>query len=310
MNGGNELWKIASRQHGVLGRDDLLARGISPAERETLVGRGLLVPVGRRTYLVGGSARTPEQEVMAACIDAGGVAAEGTACWLHGIGGFGPGRPPAIVALETVRDYRVGGVAVHSATRLSRRDVVRVRGIPTLGVARALFSLAAAVPRVSMVAVENAVDEAVRDGKATDGWLRDTLQRIRCRGRNGVSVFESILDRRELGPTESWLEREFLKLLHASDLARPKVQQVIRREGQIAARVDFLFEREGIVVEVTGQVGHSLIAQRAADARRRNAVAAAGLLVLEFTHEQITREPDYVVDEVRAHIALGRTRVG
>ncbi|MBX3313038.1 MAG: DUF559 domain-containing protein [Actinobacteria bacterium] len=214
------------------------------------------------------------------------------------------------MTLEAVRDYRIGGAAVHSATRLSRRDVVRVRGIPTLGVARALFSIAAAVPRIPLAVVDNAVDEAVRDGKATDGWLRDTLERIRCRGRNGVSVFEAILDRRALGPTESWLEREFLRLLDAADLLRPKVQHVVKREGQVAARVDFLYEREGIVVEVTGHAGHSLIAQRASDARRRNAVAATGLLVLEFTHEQITREADYVVDEVRAHLALGAARAG
>lgn len=247
---------------------------------------------------------------MVACVDGGGVATEGTACWLHGIGAFGPGRPPSVVALEGVRDYRLDGAAVHSATRLHRRDVVRVRGIPTLGVARSLFSLAAAVPRIPLVVVENAVDEAVRDGKATDRWLRDTLQRIRCRGRNGVSTFESILDRRALGPTESWLEREFLRLVDAAGLPRPKVQQVVRRERQMAARVDFLYQRQGIVVEVTGQVGHSLVAQRASDARRRNAIAGSGLLVLEFTHEQITREPDYVVAEVRAQLALGTSRAG
>lgn len=303
MQSKRALWNRAASQHGIVTSSNLHDGGVTRSERATLVSRGVLVPVGRRTYRIAGSPETVDQRVMIACLDAGGVAVEGTACWLHGLGGFGPGDPPSVVSLESRRDYRVPDVAVHSSTRLGRQDLVHVRGIPTVGVARALFSTAAAVPRIPRRVVANAIDEAVRDGKATDAWLWDTLDRIRCRGRNGVSVFESILEARVAGPTESWLEREFLRLMDVADLPRPSVQRIVRRDGKVAARVDFSYDDLGLVVEVTGRVGHSLAIERAHDARRRNSVAAVGLRTIEFTYEQLVDDAPYVMAEMRALVA-------
>ena len=152
------------------------------------------------------------------------MATAGTAAWLHGLSGFGPGTPPAVVALETRRNYRVSASEVHSTTRLHRDDRLLVHGVPTLSVARALFSLAALVPGIPLAVVANAVDEAVRDRKATDAWLRAALERIRCRGRNGVRVFEQILDDRSEAPTESWLGAQVLEVIDRADLPRPTVQ--------------------------------------------------------------------------------------
>lgn len=300
-----ELWTLAAAQHGAVSFDDLARWSISRSQRETLRAQGLLVPSGRRTFVIGGAPRTDRQRVMIACLDAGGVATRGTAAWLHGIGRFLPGDPPEIVARESARDYRAPASDVHSSTNLGPPDVVVVDGIPSLSVSRMLFSLAAAVPSVSFRTVAAAVDEAVRDGKASDPWLRADLERIRCRGRNGVKVFERILDSREDAPTESWLEREFLRLLDRAGVPRPRAQARIERNGTFAARVDFLFEEVGLVVEVSGRVGHSSVDERAADARRRNDLVAVGLRCIEFTYEQVTSEPAYVLDELRPHLARG-----
>lgn len=298
-----DLWSTASAQRGVVTFDDLARYGIRAAARATLLRRGLLRRVGRRTFAVVGAPDDDRQRVMIACLDAGGVATEGTAAWLHGIGRFGPGRPPTVVALESLRDYRLEVSSVRSSTNLGNGDIVAVDSIPTTSVARTLFSLAAAVPRIPYEVVADAVDEAVRDGKATDRWLRAELERIRCRGRNGVTVFERILDRRVNAPTESWLEREFLRLIDGFDLPRPQVQARVRRNGTFAARVDFLFGPQRLVVEVSGRVGHSTASERTVDARRRNDLVAVGLRTLEFTFEQVTREPDYVAGELRSLLA-------
>ena len=89
-----DLWSTASAQRGVVTFDDLARYGIRAAARATLLRRRLLRRVGRRTFAVVGAPDDDRQRVMIACLDAGGVATEGTAAWLHGIGRFGPGRPP------------------------------------------------------------------------------------------------------------------------------------------------------------------------------------------------------------------------
>lgn len=303
----DDLWQRASRQHGLLTTDDL-RQHLTWKQRAGLVERGLLLPIGATTFAVAGAPSTDHQRVLARCFEAKGSATEGTAAWLHGIGGFGPGDPPSVVAREQIRDYRVPVTAVHSSTNLRPRDIVVVDGIPTMNVARTLFSLAAAVPRVRHDDVANAIDEAVRDRKGSDGWFRSELERIRCRGRNGVKVFEAILDARADAPTESALERRFLALAERYDLPRPLVQARVRRGDGRSARVDFLYATERLVIEVTGHATHSTVLQRADDARRRNGLAASGLYVVEFTYQQVEHDADYVADVTRDLVLLRRRR--
>lgn len=61
------------------------------------------------------------------------------------------------------------------------------------------------------------------------------------------------------------------------------------------ARVDFLFAEHGIVVEVSGRLGHSTPAERARDAQRRNELTDLGLRVYEFTWAQVTERPSEVI---------------
>src|SRR5204862_211126 len=80
-----------------------------------------------------------------------------------------------------------------------------IGGIPTTSVARTIFGLAALVPDVSESDLRDIVDVAIRDGHASDAWLLWRLEKLRCKGRNGVSVLEAILaDRDGKGRTESW----------------------------------------------------------------------------------------------------------
>ena len=59
-----------------------------------------------------------------------------------------------------------------------------------------------------------------------------------------------------------------------------------RRGAETFARVDFLFEPFGVVVEVSGRLGHSSPAERARDAQRRNELQDAGRHVFEYTWEE------------------------
>jgi hypothetical protein len=63
------------------------------------------------------------------------------------------------------------------------------------------------------------------------------------------------------------LERRFLELVRTAGVARPRTQVVHRKDGRHVARVDFLFDEEGVVVEVSGRKGHSTPSERARDAQ-------------------------------------------
>ena len=106
--------------------------------------------------------------------------------------------------------------------------------------------------------------------------------------------------------TESWLEREFLRVIETFGLLPPVCQRRIEAHGAFVARVDFAYVELGIVIEVTGAVGHSSPRQRAADAARRNDLATNGLLVLEFTYEQVVGDPAAVAEAITEAIASRR----
>lgn len=222
-----------------------------------------------------------------------------------------PGIPtPSLPDVLVVRRGKPSGSAiatVHTTTWLPSDDLTTVDGIPCTSVARSLFNLASLVPSVPFDTVKGAVDDAVRLGLASDAWLWWRLEKLRCRGRNGVGAMEAVLSRRAAGEvTESWLEQEFLRLLEQAAAPVPVCQRRIRARGAFVARVDFLYEDLGIVVEVTGAVAHSSPEQRARDATRRNRLGMEGFLVIEFTYDQIVGSPDEVIAELWRAISARR----
>jgi hypothetical protein len=288
----------AQTQRGLLTRADLRALGVSADRRHRLVREGTLVQLGCRTFGLAGWPTDHRRRILAACLDTGGVASHMTATWLQGVPNFDPRGLPEVVVGRKTLSARSSLAIVHTTTSLPATDIDNVDGIPVTSMARTLLLLAG-MPGIDHERVRGAVDDAVRMAKASDKWLWHRLEKLRVRGRPGISVLEAILTARAGGEiTESWLEREFLRVLREAGLVLPVCQARIAPKGPFVARVDFLYADLGIVIEVTGAVGHSTPAQRAADARRRNRLGRLGLLVLEFTYEQVVGDPAAVVREV------------
>jgi hypothetical protein len=129
--------------------------------------------------------------------------------------------------------------------------------------------------------------------------IADRVYDIRRRGRTGVRLLDELL--LDSGG-HTMLEREFLRLMREAGLPRPTPQVVFRDGDRTIARVDFLFAEWGIVVEVSGKKGHSSPAERARDAQRRNELQDLGLVVDEFTWEDITRRPGWVIRNTRSRL--------
>ena len=126
-----------------------------------------------------------------------------------------------------------------------------------------------------------------------------SCERLRGRGRRGVVLLDELLV--DSGG-HSDLERRFLALVRSAGLPRPTCQRVFRRDGTTLARVDFSFEPSPVIVEVSGRRGHSSDAERARDAQRRNELQHLGFVVLEFTNEQVRRQPEAVIAALRRHL--------
>ena len=200
---------------------------------------------------------------------------------------------------------------IHTSTNLTPADVVHEGPIPVTSVARTLMDVAALVPvDLTPAALRGAIDAAVDRGLATDPWLWWVLAQRRCRGRNGVTSFEDALATRSgLGPTESWLEREVLRVLGTGGLPLPVTQRVVKRNGRFAARVDFLYEPERIVLEALGYAYHRTPAQMEADTRRANELQLLGFEVYQFTTRQVTGSPASVVATVAEALDRSGARV-
>ncbi len=309
MDTARNMRTLAGGQHGLLTRAQLAELAVTRAVRRRLVDRGDLVPVGQQVFRIGGVPASERQAILAACLDVGGVASHRTAAWLHRLlTGFDRMRAIEVV-VERPRAHATTALAqVHSTTWLPAADLVVVDGIPCLGVPRTLLSLAALVPReLTFDQVKGAVDLGVTSGIAHEKWLWWRLERLRRSGRNGVRVLEAILLARAAGEiTESWLERETLRVIIDAGLPVPVCQARIERRGSFVGRVDFLYADARVVIEVSGYRWHRTKAQATDDAQRRRALTLAGYTVLEYTFDDVVSAPHVLVAEVTEALGLAR----
>jgi very-short-patch-repair endonuclease len=302
------LATIASRQGGIVTREQVIESGMSRTTLWRRTRAGLLVPTGARTFRLASVAATPEGAVLAACLDRDGTASHRTAAWVHGL----RDRPPSTDILILRRNGRwssdpgMPGVVVHTTTDLPEEDLTEVRGIPVTSVARTLMTLAAMVPRdLTQEELAETLAVACERRLASERWLFWLLERRRISGRDGVIAFEEALAARlHLGPTESWLERTTLRLVEDAGLPRPQVQRRVARRGRFVSRVDFAYDARPVVVEALGYAHHRTRADLERDTRRANKLQLAGKIVLQFSYDQIVGDPSSVVSDIAEALGI------
>lgn len=293
---GAAVASFARSQRGLVTRRQLVDSGLDPGTIRRWTARGSLVVCGAHTFRLASTAADARTDALAACLDLHASASHLTAAWLHGQ----IPQPPLIdVTVPKGRSSRGGaaiarGIRVHSTTNMPADDLVEIDGIPTTSLARTLLGVAALVPHeVTQAELIDIVAGVIETRVASLAWLQWLLEQRRCRGRNGVMALEAALDARvRMGPTESWLERRMLQLLDSAGLPLPAVQRRIPRQDGVAARVDFLYERERVVIEVLGYAFHRTPSQVAADTMRANELQLLDLTVLQLTSRTLDQEPE------------------
>lgn len=289
-----------ARHHGLIDRVHLAQLGVRRGQIARWVAAGRLERCAPRVWRLVGSPATWEQRLQAGLLSLGPAAAvsHAAAAALHGLDRWPPG-PTEFLVPRGSRHTTVDAT-VHSSRQIGRADVVTVRGLRTTAATRTIIDLAGSGADRERLAA--AIDSAVRLGLSAPVVVTRRLDALGRAGRRGLRTLDALLN--DAGG-HTMLEREFLRLVRDAGLPRPTTQAIFRDGERTIARVDFLFERERLVVEVGGQLGHSSPAERARDAHRRNELQDLGFDVYEFTWEQITRCPAPVIARLATRLRPG-----
>jgi very-short-patch-repair endonuclease len=291
-------WALASKQHGVVARRQLLALGLSPRSIRHRLERGRLHRIDRGIYAVGRPALDREGRWMAAVLacGSGAVLSHRSAAALWGIG---PLSPAMEVTIPIASPRRRDGIRVHRRPNLLAAHVTVRKAIPVTKPVRTAIDLAV---RLDSARLERMINEADRLGLFNPEELLAALEYYP--GIPGVGPLRSVLGARAFRLTDSELERRFLRIVERARLPYPLTQQNVA-----GFRVDFFWPDLGLVVETDGLTYHRTPAQQARDRVRDQAHLAAGLTPLRFTHAQVRYEPTYVSETLASVVSrLARAR--
>lgn len=299
METGLACIRLAASQFGILSRAQALEAGLSHAGVQRRVRSGLWEQALPGVYRVGGSPRSWEQDLVAACMYVGGaaVASHRSAAALWKLRGFDQG-------LLEVSGHKRGvgdGILLHQVlVRPAHRTALA--GIPVTTVVRTLMDLGAVVPEER---VENALDDAVRRNMVTLDELRQLLKRDGGRGRRGVGVLRKVVQRRPEGAPE----REPAggpALPHHRRRGAPGPHPAIRGPGRRRVRGQDRprIPENLLAIEAEGYAWHSGRLDWQRDLARRNALSTLGWTVLHFTADNIRGDPDRVLRTLAKNLRL------
>lgn len=289
-----ELVNLAVSRGYLLRRREVETSSVSPWRWARLQDLGLWVQVTPDHFRHLATPPSLELEIVAGAEWLGrrGALFGTTALWWFGV----EVPPPSHAEFLVPRADRAipNWMTIHTSRTWHANDIVRHRGVRSTTAARALVDLASTMP--SARTLEEAIDSAVRLRRTSLHRLRAELAAVSAPGRRGIVLLrELLLD----SGGESRLERRFLRLTRIYGLPRPDCQVVMRAGGRHIARVDFRFD--GVVVEVSGRLGHVSDRERQKDARRRNELQSMGFTVLEFTTADVMDDPEYILATLARH---------
>jgi very-short-patch-repair endonuclease len=282
--------RIASRQHGVVTRVQLLDAGLTTHEIRHRVDRGALLREHRGVYRVGHRAPSVEARYLAAVFACGADARLTGQAAAHLLGLLkGPIAAPEVT---TPLKRRANGVKVRRG-RIAPPDRALHRGIPSTSVARTLVDLAADLSRDDLA---RACHEAgVRYG-TTPRQLAATPAR-RPRNVPGAGKLRLVIEG-DVRVTLSPLERRFLQRLGEHDLPLPRTN---RPAG--SHHVDCRWPERRLTVELDSYRFHHSRHAWEQDRRREREARARGDEFRRYTWRDVFEEPAQMLAELHRLLA-------
>jgi very-short-patch-repair endonuclease len=218
----------------------------------------------------------------------GSALSHATAAWWWGLLDT---EPETIHVTVKGRRRSLARIRVHRHREL---QPVMYRGLPVTGIPRTLLDAASMLP---FGVTRRALAEADFQRLCDPGELASLLGR----GQRGSAALRRAITQHapELAQTLSVLEERYLALCERSGLGMPEVNAPVG-----GLMVDALWRDERLIVELDGHKAHSRSAAIEQDRRRELVLRSLGYTVLRYTWAQVTRNPDGVVSDLRAALAM------
>lgn len=291
--------QLAERQHGVVGRWQLLSAGIGRRAIDERMGRRLH-GIHRGVYAVGYPTARLESRWMAAVLAGGrsAVLSHRSAAQLWGLAPRS--RHPADI---TRSSYFRPHPQIHAHRGVILDDErTHIEGIPVTTAPRTVLDFAADASRRQ---VERALNEMEVRGLTDHFSVPDLLERYpRRRGSAVLRVLFS--EGSELaGVTQSKFEELFVTVLDDHGLPRPRFNADIAVAGRFYC-ADCLWSKEGLILELDGRAAHGTRKAFEDDRERDRLLVVAGWRVMHVTWRQLRKEPHVIAADVRR--ALSRAR--
>ena len=283
---------LATRQHGLLTREQLLAAGLTRRQIDVLIADGHLLRVHVGVYAVGVIRAEPVVRRMAAVLATGGVVSHVSAAEHWGI--LMPRGGPVHVTRATRGEPRAG-IAVHESV-LAADEVTTRFGVRCTSLVRTLIDLAGVLRPQELA---RAFDQAQVLHHLRPLVLAEAL--LARPGRRGARRLQLLLaDAVDPGEIDSLFELLFLRFCRDWGFGRPETQVEF---GIWTA--DFLFRDVGVVVETDSRRWHATAARRARDARKTAYLGSLGLFVLRVTWQELRDDPAGLAERIRGASSRG-----
>lgn len=287
------LYDIASTQGGVVRREQAIQSGLSKRQIEHRVTEGDWATVtagGYRIIAMSGQlnlARSAVALLPGACVSHFSAAA------IHRLRMVPTDEVSVTVHARTTHTFP--GVRVFRSFDLAATHMVEHKGLPVTSLPRTVVDIAACIPQRRL---EAAVDELLADQRIGVAEIREVLDAVARRGRNGVVSLRSILDARSDGPVKaSRLERIGLSLLRSAQFASFKLEYAIPWAPR--QRFDVAFPLQRLAIEWDSRRWHTQKQAFDRDRERDRVALEHGWRILRFTWSDVSDRPDLVVESIR-----------
>jgi hypothetical protein len=289
VGAGDDIRRIAERQHGNVTRAQLHRSGLSKGDIEERLEQGWLIRRHTGVFALGHVPRTRESRWLAGVLALGeGAVLAHSAAGAHWRMLAGAAVTEVIVP-TTAGHIRRDGIVVHRQ-RLPESHVTVHQGIPVTTPIRTLLDLASVL---SFGALAKAFEQAqVLLHLPPAPLAAEVIARPRHRGNAKLRrILSGAVDPADV---RSVLELRFLRMCASYGIPRPQVNVRIG-----AWTPDFFWPEHGLVVETDGYEFHRTATARRRDATKDEFLRALGLTVLRLTWADVTERTAQTAARVR-----------
>jgi hypothetical protein len=298
------LWKLATRQHGIVSRKQMRALGWSDDVIDHAVRVGRLHRTFRGAYALGHPHQSERSRLMAAVLACGkgAVISHRSAGALLGLIDKGPVVIDMIASPS--RGRGIDGIYLHRVRPPRLEETGAFDGIPCTSPARTLVDLAGVVGEWTL---RSAFERAAARRRMLD---IPAIERSIDPRRRGMKVLLGLIDEwrgaapllKTRGKLKSPLEAKVLPLIVQRGLPPPLFNGPVDiANGRI--EVDFLWPNHRFALEADSRDFHGTAVAFERDRWRDRELLRAGYAVLRVTSFQAKREAEAVADTVAVHLS-------